>query len=490
MDEIQQLIQLHRQTKFKSERFLDAFLPEGTQIRRLYDSYISDLNTLQQNFTSEATLSVVKNQLKERLLLMVLFLNTGESDFQEKHKAYKECCRRWSAVQVLLEKQNWDIIERICSQLLRHTYQFDLTALRVDILRFLRNNITSFKNTDWRADIIKTEIETALMLLEQENYLEDKLAGFKSKYTFERHDWTDAHMEEVRFIAAKNKSLYVQNLCKKIEIYHFLHKGEYLQALYLAEQVLNYLEHKAQYKDAIAECHFRFLHTITLFHAGRYQACITASNELLECPDTGEQVYFSLQFQILWSYLSQNLLADAREQVQLIAGHEGFMRQSPRNGELLSLCGLYLNFYTYARVPESWPEKRREALVTLQQFKVLNTEKRGMNIAIRIIEYLYALWDNHQSAIFDTEEAMAKYRNRYLSQKTHGRSYWFWRVLETIPRASLEAHKLSAMSQSFQAEIRTTLPASNYQIGGVEIVPYEALCDSVVETLKRSTYKR
>jgi hypothetical protein len=106
-----------------------------------------------------------------------------------------------------------------------------------------------------------------------------------------------------------------------------------------------------------------------------------------------------------------------------------------------------------------------------------------MNIAILVIQILYALSDKEYGDVSDRIEGIQKYLGRYLKEKDTFRSNTFIKMLLCLPEAQYHREavirKTSKLFQQLQA---VPLEVAN-QTHEVEIIPFETLWDLAIKSL-------
>ena len=119
-------------------------------------------------------------------------------------------------------------------------------------------------------------------------------------------------------------------------------------------------------------------------------------------------------------------------------------------------------------------------------------DKRGMNIAVRIIYALFLLKLRKLGKFVDEMEALGKYNQRYLRGKVTHRPYYFIKMLTIIPNAHFNAVAARRKGQKYFNKLSSVSLAESRLPFEIEIYPYEDLWEVVLEILgqKKSHYRK
>jgi len=116
----------------------------------------------------------------------------------------------------------------------------------------------------------------------------------------------------------------------------------------------------------------------------------------------------------------------------------------------------------------------------LNEVPMLNREKRGLNIAILIIEFLLCLVQGKTEWIFARHDALKKYSSRYLNQAENRRSYLFLRALLQIPVLAFNWKLINEKSKQFPDILQENPNLESSLSFGAEIIPYDVLWALVI----------
>jgi hypothetical protein len=117
-------------------------------------------------------------------------------------------------------------------------------------------------------------------------------------------------------------------------------------------------------------------------------------------------------------------------------------------------------------------------------------DKRGLNVAILIIQYIFLLLDRKYSKLIDRLDALKQYSYRYLKNDETFRSNLFIKMLLKV--ADADFHPIAAVryTKDMHAKLLASAPSANFQSAEIEVIPYEKLWDIVMELLEKNRNKK
>ncbi len=119
----------------------------------------------------------------------------------------------------------------------------------------------------------------------------------------------------------------------------------------------------------------------------------------------------------------------------------------------------------------------------LNEIPHYSKDKRGLNIAILIIQFLFLLQKRKYPQIIDKVDALKQYCYRYLRKDDTFRSHCFIRMLLQIPRADFNRIRTERYAEPYIKKLRSVPIRVSEQSIEVEVIPYEDLWEMTVEML-------
>lgn len=499
MQDIISLVHLIQHSKFRSNGLLNILLEPNSQMRRLYDALASGQveteDDLPRAFPELAQnpgkLYTIKSRLKDRLLDSVLFLDLDESAFRDRHIAFGECVRKWSAAIILFSKHAWQSAVPVLENLLRHSMRFEFTEITINILRTLRlyygtmiGDQTQYEDVDrrlkkmeaiWAAECRAESLYTDLII----RYVRSK-AGKEAIAA----KATECY-EEVKPLMEAYSTFKLHFFGRLIEIMIHDSRHDYAAMAAVCENAVAFFENK-DYHSGSALQGFYYNLLLCELNLRNYSKCQALALNYQSLYETGTFNWFKLQELYFLVAMHSGNYEKASEICAYTTQHHTFSDQPAPLVELWKIFEAYVYFLYYsAKLPDTNQATRFKIARFVNETQVFSKDKRGMNIPILIIQFLFSFAEGRFEELADRVENMTKYRNRYLDESAV-RSNIFFRMLEQLPKAGFVAAEVEKRAEKYLAKLREVpLEAAN-QNHEIEIIPYEALWAMLLHSLKTS----
>lgn len=503
MNDLVDLIDFIQKTKFKSNTLLEALVRPGSQLGKLYNAIAleqiysdHDLLALFPELGGDiGKITVLKNRLKNRLCDAVFLLDFREGSHPDRQTAFVECLKKWSSAMILISKNIRSIGVKQLENLLRHTLDFEFTELSMNIIRTLELYYGTIegdqrKYTELEAQLVELE---ALWLAEREterlysdlvinyvNFRADKhLAVLKAEDYFarvepfmERYDAFKVHffgyliqtiifdsqndyvsMEQVctRAIEFFGRKQYASGMALQTFYYHIITCCLYTRQFEKGQTHVQILE-KMLEENSFNWFKLQELYVTISMHTGNYAVAAGTLDRVLSNPHLNAQPSHIQEF---WKLVEAYI-----QYLALTGGTDG--KEMPR----LSF-GFKINRF-------------------LNEVPLLSKDKRGMNIAIQIIQFLFYVAQNRQEECENRIDALKKYCTRYLTDNNTLRSRYFIKMLIQIPLNSFDPDKVQQKTADiFKSLLQIPWHTVN-QHREIEIIPYENLWPVVLGSIGKA----
>jgi hypothetical protein len=217
-----------------------------------------------------------------------------------------------------------------------------------------------------------------------------------------------------------------------------------------------------------------------------YEKCQALALNYQSLYETGTFNWFKLQELYFLVAMHSGNYEQAAEICTYTTQHHTFSDQPAPLVELWKIFEAYVHFLYYTAIlPDAKQAVRFKIARFVNETQVFSKDKRGMNIPILIIQFLFSFAEGRFEELADRVENMTKYRNRYLDESAL-RSNIFFRMLEQIPKAGFVAAEVEKRAEKYLVKLREVpLEAAN-QNHEIEIIPYEILWGMLLSSLKTS----
>ena len=116
-------------------------------------------------------------------------------------------------------------------------------------------------------------------------------------------------------------------------------------------------------------------------------------------------------------------------------------------------------------------------------------DKRGLNISIIVVQFLYLLQARKYSKLIDRLDAIKQYSYRYLKNNETYRSNLFIKMLLKVANADFHPIAAERYTKDMHTKLLASNPSANFQSTEIEVIPYEKLWEIVMELLERNKSK-
>lgn len=498
MEDLLVLVQFFQGTKFKSGSLLDILLEPETQMRQLFNALVSgsvktDEDALQEISSlngSASNLATLKSKLKERLNDALLLVEFNDSESNSRQKAYLECIKKWAAITILLSRNYRELGLQRLEQLLRYTRRFEFTDMTIEILYMLRLQSGLIYGREHQYHEYDTLLRQYQALRVNEDLAEtlytnlmiDCVNSKSEKRVIAKKAAT--YFEELAPHLDKHDSFRIQLFGRLLQIAIYDNRNNYQLVVQLCEDAITFFG-KKPYKSFSALQVFYYSQLVGYLNLRQFGHCRAVANQYRGFFPLGSYNWYK------WEELHFLAEINAGEYEAALAiwlqatDRPEFVDLPPAIGESWRIFEAYLLFLMRCgRLKERKDGKRFRIAKIWNEIHLSSRDKSGMNIPILVVQFLLALADKEYGQCIDREEALAKYRTRYLKPDNAARSHYFFKMLELIPKCDFNAGQVKVNAAPLLEQMHGSSQKLANQNFEVEVIPYETLWEIVLMILK------
>lgn len=222
-------------------------------------------------------------------------------------------------------------------------------------------------------------------------------------------------------------------------------------------------------------------------HLQDYEKGIACATQAFGLYKKGKGNWWVLQELSFLLALNKEDLGKASELYAESLVTKGFevLREKPH--ELWHLYGGYLWFsLQYNRqheLAQKYFNKGYKLSKSLNEMEETQKDKKGINIAVRILQVLIPLQAGDFYTVIDRFEALRWYAYKYLKQSEAVRSFAFIRLLMLLIESDFEPEKLGKETQDIFRRMQTVKVSFNSSQTRMEVIPYERIWDMMMDML-------
>lgn len=456
--------------------------------------YLTDEDAARDLFGTEPSdkkYLMLKSRVKTRLINTLFFLERSKSRYQQ---AIYKCNRNLVAARYLLLNDANDSASAILKSTLHESEKYHLTNIALDCLRELRYR-ASFSGNEAEHRKYNERFKQVQKLL---------AAEFKSEeyYQLITLPFAKSHISKQEFASQafayikKIEALREEGSTYSLEINYFrlrvianqiaiMHK-EVIKTCQEAEDYLNDHSHLVQ-KIRFGE--FAFYRMVAYLHLGEYEEGHATAQRAL-----GKKLYRegSLNWMIFLEYYFLLCMHTFQYQKALeiygqVVGHPRFPHIDATRREKWRIFHAFLKYMITDETSNTAEAKQARFNIWkfLNEVPIFSKDKRGLNIAILILQVLFLLDRKDFDGIIQRAEALKVYASRYLKRDENFRSNCFLKMLLIMERKDFNYERTRDIASKYYAKLKSE--QFNYQSGklaNLEIIPYEQLWERILSKLK------
>lgn len=497
MEDLQAIVRIIQSSKLRKKGLLDSFIEPNTQMRQLYDLLANDAaksdddikQAIPEFAGSPSKLHTIKTKLRDRLSTAMLMLDFREAELMDRRTAYIELSKKWTASMVLLSKNLRPVYIGFLQSLLKQTKRFEFTEITIEILRALRLNASVISGDRAMFELFNGELKGYEQVYAMESHAEELYSYMMIDFINSRSDKklmaqkAREYYVSVESYLEKCDSFKVQLFGRLIQMSIFDNSNDYHKLGELCESAIQFFNQKNYKSNNVLQVFYYslFMSELNLRNYDKCTALIVAHEDLFE---EGKFNWYKLLDLHFLAQMHSRRYADAEITLHRAIGNPGFKLQSPLIAEIWIIFEAFLHLVRavgWLRSAESVEKFRLSKF--FNQIQIYSKDKSGMNIPVIILPFLFALVEGDYEQVLAREEALAKYRTRYLQVDVAARSHYFFRMLETIPKAAFKKEEILKRCSGFwEALQQTPLEAAN-QNYEIEVIPYEHLWEMALSAL-------
>ena len=497
MEPLRELAFIVNKNKLKAIDILDP--SQNTLVANLYHQVLSKKFNSEKELAknalpnrSRAIYRQVKASLKNKLINSLFLMDNKQPNFTDRQKAYYECHKQWAAAKMLLGKNAWDACIEICERILKHTLQYELTELTVDLLRVLRLNYSTRTVNKRLYNKYNAMLQEYEHILLAENEVERHYCELIIHYINSRS------RKENLIEQAQKSSNSIDCLMKQYDTYR-LHlygsmiklmvhttKNEYERTLDVCDEIIHFFKAKPyQATNPLQAAYYQKL--ICYSQLCQFEEGKKVAKQCLAITEEGVVNWFKYYELYIIFLMHTDNYTEAFQVYQKVTSHRRFVFQSSDSKEIWSIYEAYLHYLIALGLVELNENQDKFPRFRIGRFlnntPIFSKDKRGLNVAILTVQFLFLLQQKKYNKAIDRLEAIEKYCTRYLNKDDTIRSYYFIKMLLTIPTASFNNKRVIRHAERYHRKLEGVPLETAHQVHKIEIIPYEKLWSFVLASL-------
>lgn len=443
---------------------------------------------------SNSSFSRAKRQLRDRLMDAILTLPVDTKDKDRYDTQYYELYKSVVQIKFLLRKDARRTAVYLAERVLKQVEKTDLTSIGMEVAIILRHHygtiIGSKQKFDHYNALVEGYLQRYIAEVESDGHLEDLYSNYVRGRAHQEmvHELAQVYEKKLLNNPITIDSLKLQHRLRMIQVVKWSSAHNYEEALQVSKNALDYLGQQ----DRVPTSMFRsFLYQIIV--SALQLRKISEGRNALEKLGQLVKTQSSLAFRVSELRFSFAMHTHAYDEaasiyVQTIL-HNRFSSIYPVTKELWYIFHGFVSLLRELNMLQ--PETVRmlddfpfRSAKFLNQVPTFSQDKRGLNIAILILQIFFLLIRGDHSSIDSQLDALKRYSNRYLREdESTFRSYCFIQILSEMPDAHYKASYLERASEKWIELLRSN-PIQHTNLNfEIEVLSYEVMLEKLLGLL-------
>lgn len=505
MNDLISLVKLISTQKIEQIDLFNSKIELPFKTRKLYEGIINGKITSEPEGMIEiygelgqkGNFNKLQSRLKKRLLNTLFFLDFNGTAQSGMYKAKYKIARDTHLVKILSDRHEKQNAYSLAKKTLALANKYEQTDYSLILARYLFTFYSLFSPNKRKKEKINDEIvrlekiQNAEILAER--YYNDVSFIYLTKKTkFEKKELQkmNGYMSELSVIQKEITSFSFNLNTYNIITSYYILNGEYDKSIKYSSEALSFFDSKP-YNDNASKWSFR--NSLILSAIGKKEFSIAeehtkANFEILPVGSYNwymqcnyHHILLSAQGKFQQLYL---LILDVINS----KNYNKFILQN----EYWKVIEAYINFLIRMDKIDPSLNTSRKKLRPFSLSRFLNDvpkfskDKRGLNISILIIQFLFLLLDRKYSKLIDRLDAIKQYSYRYLKNDESYRSNLFIKMLLKVADADFHPIAAKRYTKDMYSKLLESNPSINFQSTEIEVIPYEKLWEIVMELLEKN----
>lgn len=506
MEDLKELIYIVNRNKVKRIDMLDLKEKSPSKVNALYQA-ISDgkvgnddeaSQLLFPNAKSKSAYRNLKAVLQDKLLNTLFFIDTYQKSYTDRQAAFYDAYKDFAAVQILLAKNARKVGIKQLEKLLKKALHFEFIELVPPILRLLRLHYGTRLGIEKKYRELDNMWEEYHNLERLENLAERYYSELVLHYVNSKSvkvnlkDLAATYFQELAAHKSQFHSYKFRLYTGLVQLFSYTCVNDYVSTIPVCEELIEFFEAKPfQANTPIQIClHHQLVAYMQLRDFTQGQRIAQRSQELIE--EGAFNWFKNLEYLFLLAMHTANYQEAYQVFCQAVE-HKRYKFLPEQIRENWQLYQAYVHLLIdQDKIVKREGDKRFTSFRInrfLNDMPLYSKDKRGMNIAILTVQILFYIQKGKYNTVIDRMEAIEKYCSRYLFNDDTMRSYYFIKLLLTIPQASFHRLGVLRYAEKPLKKMKAISTEMSNQYHKIEVMSYEVLWDMAVQMLGTQTVR-
>ena len=377
----------------------------------------------------------------------------------------------------------------LATKLMKQAGRFDFTLLCMDIASYLRIQYGLRESNDHKFREANEQFLQYKKLYEVECQAEELYTLLIVRYVNNRSAQHDVHtlsvtyFDEVSSYMAQYKSYKLQMYGYLIGLLRYTSISDYASAKDFCMEAIQFFN-DCPYEARTPLQIFHYQNLICNIQLKQFEAGQVSAHKCLHYMKEGTFNWFKYQELFLHLSLHSKEYGQSEKTLRYVLKHPRFEFLPDNTKELWTIYQSYIYYLSSMGMVETSIYDKFNLARFERQTPIFSKDKGGLNIAIIIVRILILLKQRSYRQILDELDAVNQYCYRHLRGENTKRSYYFIKMLLTIPFAQFNADTVATKVATFQQKLSKIPFQVANQTHEIEMIPYEDLWEIMMEGLR------
>lgn len=296
-------------------------------------------------------------------------------------------------------------------------------------------------------------------------------------------DLSLGYYKELKTLFNKNDFIPFRIRSYQIGIYAYQMQKDYKRALETSLEALEYLDSKTEERKL-----YRYLILLDVLRTNLllkdYKHCLSIVEKIESIGLSFNFNYFKLQSLKFHIFVLEFRYRDLYDLTTFIINRPELSKYAFRH-EQWKINEAFVHFLIQSdKIPGVEPDSSNFKLSKfINSINIQDKDKRGVNIALHVVQLLFYLKQKKFSKVNERLEALTLYSFRYLRRDETLRSNCFIKMCLKLPEAEYNPIRTKRYVKKYWDRLLENPFELSLQSTEVEIIPYEQLWEMIIETI-------
>lgn len=435
----------------------------------------------------------LKSRALEHLQIMTLSLNMNGWPGSLTARVQGETYRKMACAKILAILGARNAAYYLFGKVLHPSLEFELTEITLEIARRMRTRayVTGdMKDFDHWSEVITRHIEILTAEEEAERRVQRlilPIAKSMANYPELQHEAT-ALAAELDILRKRHDRYILHRHYYRIECLKYESVKDHAETIRVCGEAIRYLQSKPRLVSGYYINEFALISLVCWKDLRNYEkGKELAELALASTVEGGYNWYLVLELYFVLTMVTGEYV-HALSILERAINHPRFASLPEFKRELWRINQAHIVYIMGGKDTGISPQKAARFrkginMASLRRAPNYVRDKRGMNVALQILEVLFLIDENKLDKASDRLDALKTYAVRYLNTDVTRRSYLFIRMLRTLERKSFDPDAARSAAEKDYLELTGIATRDSNNMENAEIITYEVLWEQVLSRL-------